>query len=243
MPEWPCAARLSAMAIKKSPHASRHNELLTTSHMPAGQRHAHRRPSAARSSSINVLTISDGMTVQGSSEAAAGAGRLEAAGAETAEWLAGGCAGLNPAQRCALGQEASADGLQQALADIDAAAERVESAFNAIRAFEDAHPTIFKVTASTAVPCMRRACRASPSVSNPLHDPDARLPGYDCCHRSAESFAAAMQLIRRVDDHLSLAAISLETELHLHHVCRLCHLCTWSAGQSASIPSVTSHRT
>ena len=102
-----------------------------------------------------------GVTVQGSSEAAAGAGRLEAAGAETAQWLAGGCAGLNPTQRCALGQEASADGLQQALADIDAAAERVESAFSAIRAFEDAHPTNFKVTVRTAALCIHGACMSS----------------------------------------------------------------------------------
>ena len=110
---------------------------------------------------MDVVMSSSGVAVQGSSEAAAGAGRLEAAGAETAEWLAGGCAGLNPAQRCALGQEGSADGLQQALADIEAATERVESAFAAIRAFEDAHPTNFKVTARPAVLCVHRACRAS----------------------------------------------------------------------------------
>ena len=47
--------------------------------------------------------------------------------------------------RCALGRETSPEGVAQALADIEAAAARVESAFAAIRAFEDAHPTNFKV--------------------------------------------------------------------------------------------------
>ena len=144
---------LSSMQ-SKTKNSSLHCICLLGSATPRG-----RRPTA-HSSSDEALMISDGTTVQGSSEAAAGAGRLEAAGAQTAEWLAGGCAGLNPAQRCALGQEASADGLQQALADIDAAAERVESAFNAIRAFEDAHPTNFKVSARVAALCMRGACVA-----------------------------------------------------------------------------------
>lgn len=83
--------------------------------------------------------------VQSISEAAACAGRLEAPGRETAEWLAGGCGGLKPAQRCALGQDVGTEGVQQAIADIDAIAARVESAFAAIRAFEDAHPTNFRV--------------------------------------------------------------------------------------------------
>ena len=83
--------------------------------------------------------------MQSISEAAACAGRLEAPGKETAEWLAAGCGGLNPAQRCALGQDLGSEGVQQAIADIDAVAARVESAFAAIRAFEDAHPTNFRV--------------------------------------------------------------------------------------------------
>ena len=85
------------------------------------------------------------LLIQSISEAAACAGRLEAPGKETAEWLAGGCGGLDPAARCALGQEMSPEGVAQALADIEAAAARVESAFAAIHAFEDAHPTNFKV--------------------------------------------------------------------------------------------------
>ena len=86
-----------------------------------------------------------GISVQSISEAAACAGRLEAPGKETAEWLTGGCGGLNPAQRCALGVETPPEGVQQSMADIEAVAARVESAFAAIRAFEDAHPTDFRV--------------------------------------------------------------------------------------------------
>lgn len=87
-------------------------------------------------------------SAQSISEAAACAGRLEAAGPEAAEWLAGGCGGLDPARRCALGAETPSEGVAQALADIEAGAARVESAFAAMRAFEDAHPTNFKVLSS-----------------------------------------------------------------------------------------------
>ena len=94
MPGWPCAAQGSAMAIhmgyhmlhlarknlssmqSKTKNSSLHCICLLGSATPRG-----RRPTA-HSSSDEALMISDGTTVQGSSEAAAGAGRLEAAGAE-----------------------------------------------------------------------------------------------------------------------------------------------------------------
>lgn len=102
------------------------------------------------------------LLLQSISEAAACAGRLEAPGKETAEWLAGGCGGLDPAARCALGQETSPEGVAQALADIEAAAARVESAFAAIRAFEDAHPTNFKVRHCAVPKTGFRCCALRP---------------------------------------------------------------------------------
>ena len=134
--------------------------------------------------------------VQSINEVAACAGRLEAPGREMAEWLAGGCGGLNPAQRCALGQDLGTEGVQQAIADIDAAAARVESAFAAIRAFEDAHPTNFRVRAICLWQFAVMGIAALREHSQRLHD--CRPPRSWKCYEAVQilTVAEAVKLLK-----------------------------------------------
>jgi len=82
------------------------------------------------------------------------------------------------------------------MADIEAVAARVESAFAAIRAFEDAHPTDFRVRCLGGLQAFwlqepSMILLTSQLYCNGFQDPRGEVLGYDCfgsCLRGSLGF-------------------------------------------------------